>query len=97
MTHRSLAALILLNTVLLAALVVTSFSPPRAHAQLGGGTQFMMISGAIQGRNSLDGIYIIDRRTTRMIAETFDSRNQEFDIIGGRNMRRDVQRGTQRR
>jgi len=82
MSQRSLAALILVNTVLLAALIVTSFSPSPARAQgLQSGSQFMMIAGGVTGREELSGIYIIDRSTTRMIAATYDSRNDEFDVL----------------
>jgi hypothetical protein len=98
MSHRSLAALILLNSVLLAALVVTSFSPNKAHAQgLRSGSQFMMIAGSVTGRDDLSGIYIIDRQTTRMIAATYDSRNDRFDIISrGRVISQDVERNSSR-
>jgi len=98
MSQRSLAALILLNTVLLAALVVTSFSPQKAQAQgLRSGSQFMMIAGAVTGRDDLSGIYIIDRGTTRMIAATYDSRDQQFDLISrGVVISQDVEQEGQR-
>jgi Na+-transporting NADH:ubiquinone oxidoreductase subunit NqrC len=94
MSQRSLAALVLVNSVLLAALVVTTFSPQKAHAQFGAQSQFMMIAGNVSGRQDLSGLYIIDRQTTRMIGATYDSRNDNFDVISrGRVIRQDVRQG----
>ena len=96
MSQRTLAALILLNAALLAGLVVTSLTPPKAHGQLGGPQlrQYMMISGEISGRPQQDGLYFIDRRSGRLIGWTYDSRNQQFQLMQrGRMIPQDVQRG----
>jgi hypothetical protein len=98
MTQRSLAALILVNAVLLAALTLTVMSPAPAQAQFGrGGNAYMMISGSVTGRENVDAIYIIDRDTSRMMAAVFDSRNEEFQPVGVRQIRQDIQQGDQRR
>lgn len=90
MNARSLAALVLMNVVLLAALVVTVFSPRPAEAQFGGGHQYMMISGEIGGRQGQAAIYIIDMRTSRAVAATFNSANRKFEIVGTRALANDL-------
>ena len=86
MTHRSLAALIVLNVVLLAGLVVTFVAPgPQpAQAQFGGGQQFTMIAGASSGGNDQAAVYILDLSSGRLAAVRFNSANNEFmgDVAG---------------
>lgn len=90
MTRRSLSMLVVLNAVLLAALSITSFTPP-AQAQFGGGNNFTFISGIATGRDSQDAVYIIDRNTSRMIALMFNSANGQVDLIDGRVVADDAQ------
>ena len=92
MKRRSLAALVLINSVLLAALAVTVLTPP-AHAQFGMGGAFMMISGAVRGRNSQNAIYIIDQQSSNMIAMMFNSANNRFEPIGSRRIADDARAG----
>lgn len=80
MSSRSLAALIVLNAVLLAAVAVTAFAPP-AKAQFGAPSQYMMIAGNVLGRNQQQGIYIIDRTTARIIGLFFNSSNNKVEPI----------------
>jgi uncharacterized membrane protein len=97
MTQRTLAALILLNTVMLAALVVVSLEPNSAQAQLGRrGTQYMMISGDV-ANSQLDGLYFINRANARMFAATYDSRGNEWDVVSqGRVITEDIRRSSNR-
>jgi len=97
MSQRSLAALILINCVLLAGLVVTALSPERASAQLGRqNTQYMMISGEADGPD-VNVLYFIDQRSTRMIAALYDSRNDDWELASrGRVISQDLQRGADR-
>jgi len=89
MTRRSLSMLVVLNAVLLAALSVTSLTPP-AQAQLGGGNNFTMISGTATGRTSQDAVYVIDLNSSRMVALMFNSANGQIDILDGRVVSEDA-------
>lgn len=89
MNRRSLAALILINAVLFAALAVTSLTPP-AYGQLGLGGNFMMIAGQIRGRNNQNVVYVIDQQSSQMVALIFNSSNNKFEYIGGRRISDDA-------
>jgi hypothetical protein len=98
MNHRSLASLIVINAVLLAALVVTVSSPAPAQAQLGGiGGQYMMIAGNVTGREAQAAVYIIDMRTSNVIAVMFNGSNNTLEFVAGRDISQDAARATQRR
>lgn len=90
MTQRSLAALIAINAVLLAALVVSLFNPAPAMAQFGGGHQYLMIAGKSPIRNDQALIYVIDRRTSRVVALLFNSANNHFEPVAGRIVSQDI-------
>jgi len=98
MNHRSLASLIVINAVLLAALVVTVFSPAPAKAQFGGtGGQYMMIAGDVTGRDAQAAIYIIDMQTSRVVAVMFNGSNNTLEFVAGRDISQDAARPAQRR
>lgn len=80
MTSRSLAALIVLNAVLLAAIGVTALAPA-AKAQFGAPSHYMMIAGDVQTRNQQQGIYIINRSTAQIIGLFFNSSNNKVEPI----------------
>jgi len=90
--RRSLAALVLINAVLLSALAVTTLTPP-AHAQFGGAGSFMMIAGQPRGRDNQNVIYIIDQQTSQMVAMMFNSSNNKFEYIGTRRISDDARGG----
>ena len=93
MNKRSLAGLILINAVLLAALVVTSFSPEPAQAQFGGGGgQYLMIAGDASGRSSQAAVYITDLRSGKIVAVMFNSSNNTLDFIASRDVGKDADR-----
>ena len=100
MTHRSLAALIVLNVVLFAGLVVTFLGPaPReASAQFGGGQQYTMIAGTVSGGADQAAVYIMDISTGRLAAVRFNSANSKFEGgVAGRAIAEDIgQTGTGR-
>jgi hypothetical protein len=99
MSQRSLAALILVNAVLLAALALATVGSDRAQAQGLGprGTQYMMIAGEVANRPQVEGLYFINRENSRMFAATYDSRNDNFNVVGnGRIISEDVRRGGDR-
>lgn len=87
MNRKSVGGLIVLNTVLLAALFVISLSPAPATAQgLGGGPEFLMIAGKSTIRENVSTIYLMELRSAQMVAVQFDSRNDSLEVVGGRNL-----------
>lgn len=90
MNARSLAALILLNVVLLAGLVVTVFSPQPAAAQFAGGSQYLMIAGDVTGREQQAAVYIINLQTSQMAAVMFNTANNNLEVVAGRTVGEDL-------
>lgn len=90
MTHRSLAALIVLNVVLLAALSVTVLNPTPAEAQFGGRANFTMIAGQATGRDSQSVIYITDLSSGKIAPIFYNASNNKIQIFGGRNISDDL-------
>ncbi len=93
MNKQSLGALIVLNVVLLAALVVAMLTPPRAQALGLGGRQYTMVAGAVTGRKDVSAIYIIDLSTSRLIALTFNTADGSITSAGGRDLVADARTG----
>lgn len=94
MNKRSLAGLILVNAVLLASLVVTALGPAPARAQFGTGSQYLMISGTVTGRDSQAAVYIVELQSGRVAAIMFNGSNNTLEIIAGRNVAEDATRPT---
>jgi len=90
MNPRSLAALVLLNVVLLAALIVTTFSPQPAEAQLGGGGQYLMIAGKSAQRENQAVVYVLNVRTSQIAALLYSSSDNRVEAIDGRDIRQDL-------
>lgn len=93
MNRKSFSALVVLNTVLLAALFVIGLSPAPVTAQgLGGGPEFLMIAGKSPIRESLSTIYLMELRSAQMLALQYDSRNDSVEVVGARNVGQDITR-----
>ncbi len=97
MNRRSLAALIVLNVVLLGAVVLTALAPTPAHAQFGGGADYMMISGRSATRSQQAVVYIIDKTNGNMVALFFNTSNNNLEIVGSRRISDDLSGPLQRR
>ncbi|HEX7010189.1 MAG TPA: hypothetical protein VF184_09410 [Phycisphaeraceae bacterium] len=94
MNRRSLAALVVLNVALLAALIVTMLSPAPAQAQLGRAAhRYLMIAGHSAERANQSVVYIIDLDTSQMVAGVFNSANNTFDFFAGRTIVNDIRAG----
>lgn len=91
MNRRSLAALVLVNAVLLAALVTSLLSPSPAHAQFGAGAQYLMISGQSQIRNEQALVYVVDTRNGAIVTLLYNSANNRLEGKGGRMISQDAQ------
>jgi hypothetical protein len=97
MNKRSVVSLIVVNVVLLAALLVTTFMPQPAEAQMRGRTEYAMISGRLKERDDYDAIYIIELSTGRVMAFTYESENERLTRIDGYDFSRDLSTNIQRR
>lgn len=96
MNARTLAALVLVNVVLLAAVIITAFAPQPAQAQLGAaGDQYLLISGETPQPTQQAAVYVLNVNTGQMIALTFDSRTDRVQVIDGRNVTEDIERAGQ--
>ncbi len=89
MNRRSLGALIALNLVLVIALAMVSLTAQPAAAQFGGGSDYIMISGQVTGRQSQNVVYVVETNSARMIALFFNSANNQLSVIAGRDLGRD--------
>lgn len=89
MTHRSLAVLIVLNAVLLAAIALTFGPVQRAEAmQLGGGSYLLIAGNSSQAQQQV--IYVMDTRNGRVAAFTINSANQKVEVVGAREIADDL-------
>ena len=93
MNRRSLAALVLVNAVLLAVVAVTSLAPQPAEAQFVPARQYLMIAGEVQARGPAAAVYIIDLHSTLMVVARFDSRTGNLNFIDSRDIGRDLRPG----
>ena len=89
MNKQSLGALVALNMVLLVALVMVSIGPEPAYGQLRR-AEYLLVSGNVEGRNQQDGIFVIELGTSRMIALFFNAANNTVDVVGGRDLSKDM-------
>lgn len=93
MNRRSLAALVTVNAALLAALVVTLFSPQPAHGQFGAASQYTMIAGQSQLRNDQAIVYVIDTRSGALVSLLFNAANNRLEPVGSRVLSQDTGNG----
>lgn len=91
MNQRSLAVLIVLNVVLLAAIALTLGPVPRAEAQIGGGAYLMLSGDTPQAQQQI--IYVMDTGTGNLVGFTVNSANKKVEIIGGRKVAEDLKKG----
>ena len=85
MNRRSLAALIVLNLVLVFALVLSSLTTEQTFADEFGrpGGNYTMIAGKISGRSKNDGVYIIRIKDGKTIAAYYDGSSKKFKAVRG--------------
>jgi len=92
MTHRSLAALIVLNAALLLALGVVVLSPKPAQAQFGASAKYTMISGGVTGRNGQAAVYIVDLTSSKVAPVLYNAGNKKIEYFTGRVIMDDIRR-----
>ena len=92
MNRKSLGALVALNVVLLLALVVVTLAPGQvAQAQGFAAQGYIMVAG--EAKNVPQGrkvIYITEISSARMVAVIFNSTNDEFEWVAGRELAQDL-------
>ena len=91
MTQRSLAVLIVLNAVLLAAIALTFGPIQQANAQIGGGSYLMIAGNTTQAAQQV--VYVMDTRNGRVAAFNVNSANKKVEIVGGLEIAQDLQGG----
>ena len=91
MNRRSLAVLIVLNVVLLAAIALTTSPLPRAEAQLGGGSYLMIAGNSAQSQFQV--VYVMDTRTGRVVGFTVNGANKKVEVVGKRAIADDLKGG----
>ena len=91
MNRKTLGALIALNSVLLAGLAAVCLSPKPAQAQGGfAGSNYLMISGDVQGRESQASIYVIDVNTGQILTVMFNGSNKQWEVYGVKDVKADL-------
>ena len=89
MTQRTLAVLVVLNAILLAAIALTMSSPQQAQAQIGGGS-YLMIAGNNAAIPQQQVIYIMNTTTGQVGAILVNDANGRIDPIGSRQLSTDL-------
>ena len=97
MNRRSLTALVVINAVLLAALLVAVLSPQPARAQFGGGASYIMIAGEVSGRKSQAGVFIVNLSTGQVLPLMFTTANNALETFRVRNVGDDATRALRSR
>ena len=92
MTRASLAGLVLLNLVLLAALAIVTFGPEEpafaGDASAGRG-EYVAVSGTIAGTKT-PIIWIVNQASQELVAVQFDSQRDQLIGYGYRNLEQDA-------
>ncbi|MDA1007646.1 MAG: hypothetical protein O2800_01390 [Planctomycetota bacterium] len=88
MNSRTTRLLIILNTVLLAAIAFAAFTP-NAVAQQRNRGQYIMLGGTAQG-NSKGILYITDEMNLEVIAVQWDDNQRALNGLGYRNIAADA-------
>ena len=85
MNRQTLAVLVVINAVLLAAFMVISFSPQPAQAQFAGRADYIMVSGR-PSAGQQDVVYVMETTTGRVVALTYASANKKMEIRGAADL-----------
>ena len=86
-----IVALVCVNVGLLLALVLGT-AVPSAQAQVaGGGTDYMMLTGKMQGTTA-DALYVLDLASRKLIAFKFDPTTKRLVAMKGRLLVQDFNR-----
>lgn len=88
---RSWKALLALNVVLLLALILTVLSPPSVQAQQRPRPgEYLLIAGDITGLSGKSAVYIIELRTSRLLALFYNRDTRRIEVIDSRLLDEDL-------
>ena len=89
-TKRSIiVALVGINLFLLAALILSSYSPPAAYAQrVGGAWNYIAVSCEVD--ESYDALYLVDRRLHAFVPS--QTQDGSIEYVGSRSLKGDFER-----
>lgn len=90
MKQAILVALVCLNVALATALVCTAGSPPAYGQVVGGGSDYLVMTGKISG--DWDGIYVIDLGSRKLLSLRFDKLKNRIMVSSGADLVRDFGR-----
>ena len=97
MNRQTLRALVVLNIVLLAALLLVTVVPQPASAQLRGRDVYTMVSGQTKDRDSQNLVHVVNLTTGRVVALIYESENDKLVIIGRLNFSSQLEAGLRQR
>ena len=87
MKQAILIALVCLNVALLVALVFVASAPPAKAQVVGGGADYLIMTGAVA--TNYDALYVLDLGSRQLAAWKFDKKGNVLRLIGRRSLVRD--------
>jgi len=84
-------ALVCVNVGLLLALVLGTTVPPAQAQVVGGGTDYLMLTGKMRGTNA-EALFVLDLARRKMVAFKFDITANKLVPMKGRLLIQDFQR-----
>jgi hypothetical protein len=85
-----IGTLVCVNVALLVTLILGYGAGPAKAQVVGGGADYLMVTGHIMG--DADGVYIIDLAKRRLAAWKFDKTNKRLVAFRGHELKRDFGR-----
>ena len=90
MKQAILVALACLNAGLLVALVFISSAPPADAQIVGGGADYLVMTGAVA--QNYDALYVLDLASRQLAAWKYDKKDNMLKLVGRRSLLRDFGR-----
>ena len=85
-----LVALACLNAALLVALVFVSSAPPAEAQIVGGGVDYLVMTGAVA--QNYDALYVLDLASRQIAAWRYDKKDNLLKLVGRRRLPADFGR-----
>jgi len=85
-----LVALACLNAGLLVALVFVASAPPAEAQIVGGGADYLLMTGAVA--QNYDALYVLDLGSRQLAAWKYDKKDNALKLVGRRSLLRDFGR-----
>ncbi len=88
--NKILTSLIAFNAIGLIALCVLTFTPDVTGQAVVRADRFTAVVGEVRSRVNNDIVYVVDTNTNRMVAVEYNLTNQSIEVLGHRDMNRDL-------